>query len=113
MGRGAFEAMNGWATSGILRQCHLSLYPRRVPMPSTAEPSIAQVRQQFQDLVAYVTGPETRTATAYEVELTLFRRRRARGAALLRGFSPPRAAGGPPERVAPPDGTRLRYHDRR
>ena len=36
-------------------------------MPSTAAPSIAQLQREFQDLVAYVTGPETRAATAYEV----------------------------------------------
>ncbi len=63
MGLGATEAMNGRALWGILRQCSLSLYPGRSPMPSTAEPMIAQVQQQFQELVAYVTGPETRSST--------------------------------------------------
>ncbi len=82
-------------------------------MPSTAEPIIAQVQQQFQDLLAYVTGPETRTATAYEVELTLFRRLLALGAALLQLFFLTRAAVRPAEPVRAPDGTRLRYHDRR
>ncbi len=55
-------------------------------MPPTAEPMIAQVRQQFQGLVAYVTGLETRASTADEVELALFRRLLALGAALLRLF---------------------------
>lgn len=82
-------------------------------MPSTAEPMLAQVQQQFQELVAYVTGPETRTSTAYEVELTLFRRLLALGAALLHLFFLTRAAARPAEPVRAPDGTRLRYHDRR
>jgi hypothetical protein len=82
-------------------------------MPSTAEPMIAQVQQQFQELVAYVTGPETRGSTAYEVELTLFRRLLALGAALLQLFFLTRAAARPAEPVQAPDGTRLRYHDRR
>src|SRR5215216_5025321 len=82
-------------------------------MPSTAEPISAQVQQQFQDLVAYVTGPETRASTAYEVELTLFRRLLALGAALLHLFFLTRAAVRPAEPVQAPDGTRLRYHDRR
>ena len=76
-------------------------------MPPTAEPIIAQVQQQFQDLVAYVTGPETRTSTAYEVELALFRRLLALGAALLRLFFVTRAAGRPPGPVRSPDGTLL------
>ena len=43
-------------------------------MPSTAEPMIAQVQQEFQDLVSYVTGPASGAHSAYEVERTLFRR---------------------------------------
>jgi hypothetical protein len=82
-------------------------------MPSTAEPIIAQVQQQFQELVAYVTGPETRASTAYEVELTLFRRLLVLGAALLRLFFVSRAAVRPAEPVRGPDGTLLAYHDRR
>jgi hypothetical protein len=82
-------------------------------MPPTAEPIIAQVQQQFQDLLAYVTGPETRASTAYEVELTLFRRLLTLGAALLQLFFLTRAAARPAEPVYAPDGTRLRAHDRR
>lgn len=82
-------------------------------MPSTAEPIIAQVQQQFQELVAYVTGPETRTSTAYQVELTLFRRLLALGAALLRLFFVTRAGERPTEPVTGPNGTLLAYHDRR
>src|SRR5215208_2200676 len=105
--------MNGRAPWGILRQCSLSPYPGRSLMPSTAEPMIAQVQQQFQELVAYVTGPETRTSTAYEVELALFRRLLALGAALLRLFFVSRAAEPPAAPVRGPDGTPLAYHDRR
>ena len=54
-----------------------------------------QIQQDFQALIAYVTGPETRTASAYTVELTLFRRLLALGAALLRVFFLTRAADRP------------------
>src|SRR5215207_5167799 len=82
-------------------------------MPSTAEPIIAQVQQEFQDLVRYVTGPASSAQTAYEVERTLFRRVLALGAALLRLFFLTRAAGRPVGPVSSPDGTVLPYHDRR
>src|SRR5215216_3577986 len=82
-------------------------------MPSTTEPIIAQVQQQFQELVTYVTGPETRASTAYEVELALFRRLLALGAALLRLFFVTRAAARPAGPVTGRDGTPLAYHDRR
>jgi hypothetical protein len=80
---------------------------------STAAPSIAQVHQQFQELVAYVTGPDTRASTAYDVERTLFRRVLALGAALLRLFFLTRAGDRPAEPVYGPAGARLAYHDRR
>ena len=82
-------------------------------MPSTAEPIIAHVQQEFQDLVAYVTGAVTRASTAYEAEVTLFRRLLALGAALLRLFFVTRAAVRPAGPVVGPDGTPLAYHDRR
>ena len=82
-------------------------------MTSTAEPIIAHLRQEFEELLSYVTGPSTRASTAYEVERTLFRRLLALGAALLRLFFLTRAAERPAGPVAAPDGTRLRYHDRR
>jgi hypothetical protein len=82
-------------------------------MPSTVEPIIAQAQQQFQELVAYLTGPQTRAATAYTVEQTLFRQLLALGAVLLRLFLLSRAAERPPDPVQSPDGTRLGYHDRR
>jgi hypothetical protein len=82
-------------------------------MPSTAEPMLAQVQQQFQALVAYGTGPETRARTADEVELTLFRRRLSLGAALLRRCCISRAAVRPTAPIRSPDGPRLAYHDRR
>ena len=55
-------------------------------MTSNVDLSVQQIQQDFQALIAYVTGPDTRTATAYTVELTLFRRLLALGAALLRVF---------------------------
>jgi hypothetical protein len=82
-------------------------------MTSTAEPIIAQLRQEFEALVSYVTGPETATCTAYEAERTLFRRVLALGAALLRLFFLTRAAVRPAEPVLGPGGARLAYHDRR
>ena len=82
-------------------------------MPSTVEPIIAQLQEEFQDLVSYVTGPASRAQTAYEVERTLFRRLLALGAALLRLFLVTRAAGRPVGPVHSPAGTVLAYHDQR
>ncbi len=82
-------------------------------MPSTAEPIIAQVQQDFQELLEYVTGPATRTSTAYEVERTLLRRLLAMGLALLRLFFMTRAATRPMGPVRSPGGALLTYHDRR
>ncbi len=80
-------------------------------MTSNVDTSVQQIEQDFQALIAYVTGPETRTATAYTVELTLFRRLLALGAALLRVFFQTRAAARPAGPVHAPDGTPLGYHD--
>ena len=33
-------------------------------MASTTDPSVAQIQQEFQGLLAYVTGPLARTQTA-------------------------------------------------
>ena len=41
-------------------------------MPSNSEPIVQQVRQEFDTLLAYVTGPEAGAQTAYTVERTLF-----------------------------------------
>ncbi|MGQ9601013.1 MAG: hypothetical protein ACUVWZ_16595 [Anaerolineae bacterium] len=54
-------------------------------------------------------GDGSQTRTAYEVELTLFRRLLALGAALLRLFFVHRAAERPPAPVYAPDGTELKY----
>ena len=82
-------------------------------MTSNPEPIVEQVQHEFQNLLTYVTGPDARSQTAYTVELTLFRRLLALGAALLRLFFVTRAAVRPAEPVTAPDGTRLTYHDQR
>ena len=82
-------------------------------MTSNPEPIIPPVQHDFQTLVAYVTGPDARAQTAYTVELTLFRRLLALGAALLRLFFVTRAAVRPAEPVTVPDGTRVTSHDQR
>ena len=82
-------------------------------MTSNPELIVQQLQHEFQNLLAYVTGPDTRSQTSYTVELTLFRRLLALGAALLRLFLVTRAAVRPPEPVTAPDGTRLTYHDQR
>ena len=82
-------------------------------MTSNPEPIVQQLQHEFQNLLAYVTGPDARSQTAYTVELTLFRRLLALGAALLRLFFVTRAAVRPAEPVTAPDGTRLTYHDQR
>ena len=82
-------------------------------MTSNPESIVQPLRHEFQNLRAYVSGPEARSQTAYSVELTLFRRLLALGAALLRLFFVTRAAVRPAEPVTAPDGTRLTYHDQR
>jgi hypothetical protein len=82
-------------------------------MSSNSEPIIHQLRQDFQELIEYVTGEESRSRTAYEVEFTLFRRLLALGALLLRLFFIQRAADRPSEPVQDADGTELKYVDKR
>lgn len=81
-------------------------------MPSNAEPIVQQIRDDMHALMSYVTGPEAARSTAYTVELTLFRRLLALGAALLRLFFLSQAALRPAAPHAP-DGTPLIYHDQR
>jgi hypothetical protein len=82
-------------------------------MTSNSDEIVQQVQHDFQSLLAYITGAETRAQTAYTVEFTLFRRLLALGAVLLRLFLVTRAAVRPSEPVLAPDGTRLAYHDQR
>ena len=81
-------------------------------MSSNADSIVTQIQQDMQALMTYVTGPETATQTAYTVELTLFRRLLALGAALLRLFFLTRAASRPAAPTAA-DGSLLDYHDQR
>src|SRR5215510_2630254 len=83
------------------------------PMPFNSEPIVQQVQSDFHNLIAYVTGPEARTQTAYTVELTLFRRLLALGAALLRLFFLTRAADRPAAPTVAATGQPIPYHDRR
>jgi len=82
-------------------------------MSSNSAEIVQQIHQDFKDLVEYVTGEASPARTAYEVELTLFRRLLALGAQLLRLFFVQRAAVRPREPVYAPDGTRLTYQDQR
>jgi len=61
-------------------------------MISNSDEIVQPVQQDFQALLAYVTGANVRTQTTYTVELTLFRRLLALGAAWLRLFFVTRAA---------------------
>jgi len=81
-------------------------------MTSNVSPIVQQIQQDFQALLTYVSGPEAHTQTAYTVELTLFRRLLALGAALLRLFFLTRAAARPPAPIAA-SGIVLAYRDRR
>jgi hypothetical protein len=56
-------------------------------MASNSDEMVQQVQDDFQNLLADVTGPDARAQTAYTVELTLFRRLLALGAALWRLFT--------------------------
>ncbi len=61
-------------------------------MSSNSAHIVHQIHQDFKDLIEYVTGEKSQSRTAYEVELTLFRRLLALGAQLLRLFFVQRAA---------------------
>jgi hypothetical protein len=82
-------------------------------MTSTPEPSVQPLEPDFPTLLADVTGPDAREPTASPVELTLFRRLLALGAARLRWFVVTRAAGRPSAPLLAADGTRLGYHEQR
>ncbi len=78
-------------------------------MSSNSVQIVHQLHRNFQELVEYMTSKEAETQTAYEVELTLFRRLLKLGAQLLRLFFVHRAAVRPEEPVYAPDGTGLKY----
>lgn len=82
-------------------------------MASHTDASVGQVQQEFQALLAYVTGPETATSTAYEVERTLFRRLLGLGLALLRLFFLTRAGERPPTPARDPAAPPWTAHGRR
>lgn len=82
-------------------------------MASNSDEIVQQVQADFQNLLAYVIGPDARVRTAYTVELILFRRLLALGATLLRLFFVTRTLVRPTEPILAPDGTRLAYHDQR
>lgn len=86
-------------------------------MAPTSEQRIAQRQaegdEQYRALLAYVTGAGSRTASAYEVELRVFRSVLAMGGTLLRLFFERRAAARPVGPVVSADRTVLAYHDRR
>lgn len=50
-------------------------------MTSNPEPNVQPLQDDFQNLLAYVMGPEARSRTDSTVELTRFRRRLVLGAA--------------------------------
>jgi hypothetical protein len=81
-------------------------------MSSNSAQIVQQIHHDFKNLVEYVTSEASRSRTAYEVELTLFRRLLVLGAQLLRLFFVQRAAARPSEPTAP-DGTRLTYQEKR
>lgn len=82
-------------------------------MSSNSEQIIHQVRRNFEYLIEYVTDEASQHRTAYEVELTLFKRLLALGAQLLLLFFLQRAAKRPQEPVQASDGTVLEYHSLR
>jgi hypothetical protein len=104
--------LNVTTICGIIGSANHRLSNRRIAVPSNAAPIVQQVHQDLQALIAYLTGPDAQTQTAYTVELTLFRRLLALGAALLQLFFVTRAANRPAAPSAA-DGTVLVYHDQR
>jgi hypothetical protein len=82
-------------------------------MSSNPVQIVHQLHRDFQELVEYVTNAESRSRTAYEVELTLFRSLLALGAKLLYLFFVQRASTRPQEPVCAPDGSQLSYQGQR
>jgi hypothetical protein len=81
-------------------------------MALNTESIVPQLRRDFETLVDYVTGPASAEHEVYTVELHLFRRLLALGAALLGLFFRTRAAACPPTPVAP-DGQPMANQGRR
>jgi hypothetical protein len=79
-------------------------------MSSNPDEIVAQMQQDFHNLISYVRSAQTRTAS--EVERTLFGRLLALGLQLLRLFFLTRAALRPPTPTSL-TGTPLPFHDRR
>lgn len=79
-------------------------------MSSNSDGIVQQLQHDFQELIGYVTGEGAQARTAYEVELTLFRRSLALGVPLLRLFFVQRATVRPREPVYAPDGAPVSYH---
>src|SRR5215213_4354167 len=67
-------ALNERPLCAIIGSTTHRLCSRSTAMSSNADAIVAQIQQDMQALMTYVTGPETATQTAYTVELTLFRR---------------------------------------
>ena len=82
-------------------------------MSSNSDQIVHQLRCEFQQLIEFVIDERSSSRTAYEVELTLFRRLLVLGAELLRLFFIHRAAVRPCGPIYASDGTELKYHDRR
>ena len=77
-------------------------------MSSNSAQIVHQLRCEFQELIEYVTGDQSRSRTAYEVELTLFKWLLALGAKLLHLFFVHRAAIRPSGSIYAPDGAELK-----
>jgi len=82
-------------------------------MTDNAEGIVAQVTDEFQGLVAYVTGSAAAGSAAYTVELTLLRRLLGLGALLLQVFFLTRARARPAAPAAAGGRVPLPYYDRR
>jgi hypothetical protein len=82
-------------------------------MPANPASMVQSRPHEFQHLLTSVTGPDARSQTASPVELPLFRRLLALGAALWRLCLVTRAVVRPAAPVPAPDGTRLTGHDQR
>src|SRR6266536_4535060 len=104
--------LNVTTICGIIGSANHRLSNRSTVMSSNATPIVQQIQGDFHALIAYVTGPQAQTQSAYTVELTLFRRLLTIGAALLRLFFVTQAAQRPPAPTAT-DGAVWSYYDQR
>jgi hypothetical protein len=90
--------------------CVIPEHTQEVAMSSNSEQRIHQLQNNFEHLIALVTGPEAATATMDRMKRSLFRQVLRLGYQLLALFGTKRAEGESHAPIANQAGEELRYH---